>query len=365
MKRPGPGRPARMRLKLLGASMLTVLLAACGDHPPADDDDDNPPPPPPAAISIVAGSATETGSADGTGTAARFNIPSGLTIDAAGNLYVVDRGNRTIRKITPGGVVTTLAGTAGASIASVDGTGGSARFADPVAIAIHPGNGTLYVTDQLRIRSLNGSTGQVATAAIVPVGNNVDGRSLNAVYPGAIAVDPQGNLFTTNSYGTRYQNPTTGAGGVMEGVYTMDDLFGLRSFEPRGLALGPQSHVFVHDLSKTISRTNNVNLLTRLAGSPNVTGSSDGTGTAASFGQVAALTVDPQENVYAADNSNNLVRKITPQGVVTTVAGTRGSQTLTVGARPGSLAGVHGIATDGKGVLYVTSGQAVVKIILP
>jgi hypothetical protein len=364
MKKLDAVRPAR-RLWTLGASVLLVLVAGCGDHPPKEDDDDKPKPPPVQALSIVAGSATETGSVDATGAAARFNNPTGITIDTAGNLYVVDRGNHTIRKITPGGVVTTLAGSASATGSHADGTGAGARFTDPVAIAIHPTNGTLYVTDQLRIRSVNPATGQVGTAAIAPAGNNVDERSLNAVYPGAIGVDPQTNLFTTNSYGTRYQNPITGAGGVMEGVLTQDNLFGPRPFEPRGLALGPTSRVFVYDLTRTISRNNNVNFLTRLAGSPNTTGASDGTGTAASFGQVVALTVDPQENAYAADNGNNLVRKITLQGVVTTVAGTRGSQTLTPGALPGSLAGVRGIATDGKGVLYVTSGQAVVKIILP
>lgn len=365
MKKLDAVGPGRQRLWGLGASLLLVLVAGCGDHPPKDDGDDKPKPPPPLALSIVAGSATETGATDASGATARFNNPTGITIDSAGNLYVVDRGNRTIRKITTAGVVTTLAGSATAPGSFADGTGGNARFTDPVAIAIHPTNGTLYVTDQLRIRSVNPSTGQVVTAAIAPVGNNVDERSLNAAYPGAIAVDPQTNLFTTNSYGTRYQNPATGGGGTMEGVFTSDNLFGVRPFEPRGLALGPQSRVHVYDLNKTISRTNNVNLLTRLAGSPNVTGSTDGNGTAASFGQVVALAVDPQENTYAADNSNNLVRKITLQGEVTTVAGTRGSQVLTPGALPGSLAGVRGIATDGKGVLYVTSGQAVVKIILP
>lgn len=365
MKKLDAVRPARRRLWTLGASVLMVLMAGCGDHPPKEDDDDEPKPPPQQALSIFAGSASETGSVDATGTVARFNNPTGIAIDSAGNLYVVDRGSRTIRKITPGGVVTTLAGSATAPGSHADGTGAGARFTDPVAIAIHPGNGTLYVTDQLRIRSVNPSTGQVTTAATVPVGSNVDTRSLNAVYPGAIAVDPSNNLYTTNSYGTRHQNPATGSGGTFEGVFTQNDLFGPRAFEPRGIAYLVQSGVYVYDLSKTISKTNNVNLLTRLAGSPNTTGASDGTGTAASFGQVVALTVDPQENAYAADNGNNLVRKITLQGVVTTVAGTRGSQTLTPGALPGSLAGVRGIATDGKGVLYVTSGQAVVKIILP
>ncbi|MDK6080512.1 hypothetical protein [Massilia varians] len=78
-----------------------------------------------------------------------------------------------------------------------------------------------------------------------------------------------------------------------------------------------------------------------------------------------ALTVDPQGNVYAADAVNNLVRKITPEGVVTTLAGTTRKDTLQAGNLPGSLARIRGITNDGKGNLYLTSGNAVIKIRLP
>ncbi len=85
------------------------------------------------------------GSADGTGSAARFNLPRELALDSAGNLYVAESANYTVRKVTPAGAVTTLAGLAGA-FGSADGTGSAARFERPEAVAVDT-NGNVYVTD--------------------------------------------------------------------------------------------------------------------------------------------------------------------------------------------------------------------------
>ena len=90
---------------------------------------------PAGAVTTIAGTAGVLGSADGTGPGAAFRYPMGIAIDSAGNLYVSDTGNYTIRKITPAGIVTTLAGTAGA-LGSADGTGSSARFEDPWSLAV-------------------------------------------------------------------------------------------------------------------------------------------------------------------------------------------------------------------------------------
>lgn len=356
---------ARLRLKLCGATALMLLCSACGDGIPKDKDDEDggdPSPAPVAALSILAGDATIEGTMDGTGTAARFKSPRGLAIDSNGNLYVADTGNFVIRKITPEGVVTTVAGAAGSS-GFVDGNTGNARFNNPVAVAVNR-SGTIYVADNLRIRSIT-SAGRVTTAATIPIGNNVSDGSAPAVRPGAIAVDANDNLFVTNSYGTRRI-----AGGdtlMLEGQSVANDLGGTRQLEARGVATDSNGNVFLFDLEREISRWNpngaiNANNLITLAGAQNVRGASNGTGNAASFEQVVGLTVDPQGNVYAADAVNNLVRRITPAGVVTTVAGTTRSVTLRTGDLPGSLADVRGIVTDGKGNVYATSGNAVVKI---
>src|SRR6185369_9507778 len=94
----------------------------------------------------LAGTAGMFGSADGTGAAARFSNPSGVAVDSAGNVYVADAGNSTIRQVTAAGVVTTLAGTAG-MFGSADGTGAAARFSDPTGVAVDSA-GNVYVADQ-------------------------------------------------------------------------------------------------------------------------------------------------------------------------------------------------------------------------
>lgn len=353
------------RLKLCAAAALMLLCAACGDGIPKDDDDDGASPPPQAALSILAGDATIEGTMDGAGTAARFKWPQGIAIDSNGNLYVADTGNFVIRKITPEGVVSTVAGAAGTSD-YVDGNTGNARFGNPVALAVSR-NGTIHVADNLRIRSI-ASNGRVSTTALIPIGSNVSAGRVATVTPGAIAVDANDNLFVTNGYGTR--RISNGNTLMLEGQSVVNDLGGVSLFEPRGVAVDSTNNVFVFDLEREVSRWNQnglvgVNSLTTLAGAPNARGAANGTGNAARFEQVVGLTVDPQGNVYAADAINNLVRRITPAGVVTTVAGTTRSTTLRTGDLPGSLADVRGVVADGKGNLYVTSGNAVVKIRLP
>lgn len=360
---------SRFRLKLLAAATLMALLAGCGDGIPKDKDDDDEGTSPPvqtAALSVFAGDPTADGTMDGTGAAARFNNPHGLAIDSSGNVYVADRGNYVIRKITPEGVVTTLAGGAGQS-RFADGAAANARFTNPVALAVGSG-GTVYVADDLRIRSIT-SSGQVATVTTIQIGSNVDSRSMADVIPAGIAVDANSNVYITNSYGTRRFSLNAGT-AMLEGQNTVSGLFGTRTLAPRGVAVDSSNNVFLFDLEREISRWNPTSnfgsdSLFTLAGAQNVRGAVNGTGNVARFEQVVGLTVDPQGNVYAADAVNNLVRRITPAGVVTTVAGTTRATALQAGDLPGSLADVRGIVTDGKGLVYVTSGNAVVRIRLP
>ena len=102
-------------------------------------------------VTTLAGSAGQTGSSDGTGSAARFDYPTGVAVDSAGNVYVADDDNDEIRKITPSGVVTTLAGSAGQT-GSSDGTGSAARFDGPDGVAVDSA-GNVYVADTAMRRS--------------------------------------------------------------------------------------------------------------------------------------------------------------------------------------------------------------------
>lgn len=367
MTRRPASETVRLRLKLFGAAALMLLCSACGDGIPKDqdDDDDDTPPVQTAALSILAGDATAEGTMDATGTAARFKWPAGITIDSNGNLYVADTGNFTIRKITPEGVVTTVAGAAGTQ-GTAEGSAGNARFRNPSAVAVN-GSGTLYVTDNEFIRTIS-PAGQVSAWARIPVGTNIPTSRLASVFPYAIALDNNGNVFVTNAYGTR--RISAGNTTMLEGQSVLNDLSGVALIEPRGVATDSSNNVYLFDLEREISRWNpNGNVgsdsLFTLAGGANVRGAVNGTGNAARFEQVVALTLDPQGNVYAADGINNLVRKITPAGVVTTIAGTARATTLRTGDLPGSLDNIRGIVADGKGNLYATSGNAIVKIRLP
>ena len=368
MSRRPATETARLRLKLFGAAALMLLCSACGDGIPKDkdkNDDGGTPPVQTAALSIFAGDPTAEGTIDATGAAARFKSPRGLAIDASGNLYVADTSNFTIRKITPDGVVTTVAGAAGTQ-GTAEGSAGNARFRNPMAVAVSS-NGTLYVADNQFIRAIS-PAGQVSTWATIPVGSNIASGRFASVYPGAIALDSNGNLFVTNAYGTRRISATTTT--ILEGQSVLSDLSGVALIEPRGVAVDSTNNVYLFDLEREISRWNpNGNVgsdsLFTLAGGQNLRGAANGTGNAARFEQVLALTVDGQGNVYAADAINNLVRKITSAGVVTTIAGTARATALRTGDLPGSLADIRGLVADGKGNLYATSGNAIVKIRLP
>jgi sugar lactone lactonase YvrE len=158
-------------------------------------------------VSTLAGTGT-AGFADGAGAAARFSRPTGITIDTPGNLYVTDQQNNCIRKITPAGVVSTLAG--GAAGGFADGTAGAAAFNLPVGIVISP-DGNLYVADILnhRIRQVT-LAGVVTTLAGIGVGGFADGSGVNAQFnqPAGIAVDAQGNLYVADNLNNRIRKIT-------------------------------------------------------------------------------------------------------------------------------------------------------------
>jgi len=151
-------------------------------------------------LSVFAGSTNGAGNIDGTGAAARFNYPNGVATDASGNVYVADYGNHTIRKITPAGVVTTLAGTAGTS-GSADGTGAAARFSIPSGVATDA-SGNVYVTDNgnYTIRKIT-PAGEVTTlAGTAGVGGFHPGALPGVIYsPNAIAVSGSQIYFSSNN----------------------------------------------------------------------------------------------------------------------------------------------------------------------
>jgi len=185
---------------------------------------------PAGVVSTLAGSAGNEGSSDGTGTAAQFDGPAGVVVDSAGNVFVADTYNYTIRKITPtviGGatnwVVTTLAGVARAW-GSSDGTGSSAQFADPMGIVLDGAN-NLYVTDDandtIRRITPDGSVTTIAGSAGKQDSTDGSGSAARFYYPMGIVEDSTGDFYVADSgNGTIRKITPTVTGGVTNWVVT-------------------------------------------------------------------------------------------------------------------------------------------------
>ena len=284
---------------------------------------------PAGVVSTLAGLAGIAGSADGTGSAARFDTPRSLVVDAAGNLYVADTFNDTIRKITPAGVVSTLAGLAGSGGAA-DGTGSAARFSSPHGLAIDAA-GNVYVagfSPTIRkitpvgvVTTLAGSAGSPGTA---------DGTGSAARFrqPLDLALDSAGNVYVADSGSSATIRKITPAGVVttlagLAGSFGSADGFGsaARFGDPRGIAVDAADNIYVSDrVNHNLRKVTLAGDVTTLAGLAGSLGNTDGTGPAARFNRPLGLAIDAAGNVYVADTDNNSIRRVTPAGVVTTFA---------------------------------------------
>lgn len=359
--------PSLLRARaLLLAPLLAALCTACGPGGPKRDtgnDNGGGTPTRSTGITIVAGNATLAGGADAQGTAARFNTPRGIVVDGAGNLYVADQLNYAIRKIATDGTVSTFAGALGAQLTSGngDGNGNRARFSSPTAIAID-GSGNLFVLDGFAVRKITPSA-DVSTVATLPSGSGF-GTSMQFV-PAGIAVDKNGNLFVTTSVDTRRLAASNYRSTTLESGLAFDYSQGVDVLAPRGITVDSSGVAWEADLGNTISKIPvNASVPTRFAGVQGTIGNVDGNAGTARYGQVVALTVDGSGNLYAADAINGTVRKITSNAVTSTVAGRAGNGVLVEGGLPGSLATLRGITVDAANNLYVSSGNAIVKIAL-
>ena len=239
--------------------------------------------PQPLIVTTVAGLAN-FGRADGIGSVAKFLLPTGVAVDAAGNVYVADSLNDTIRKVTPTGVVTTLAGISRKWLAPTpDATGSAAQFSQPYGVAVDS-FGNVYVADYYNsaVRKIT-TNGAVTTITATPP----------FYAPYGIAVDGTNNVYVADTY---------------------------------------------HNMIRKIANGS----VTTLAGSGSP-GSADGTNSGATFTKPYGLAVDGAGNVYVADWGNNLIRLITPAGVVTTIAGNGGT----------TFSSPSGIAVDSATNIYV------------
>ena len=324
---------------------------------------------PAVQVSTLAGSGA-TGSANGQGTAASFNDPVGVVVDASGNVWVADTGNHLIRKIDASASVTTVAGSGAPGSANGQGTAASFNFPNRIAI---DSSGNIYVADSTNnlIRKIDAS-GNVTTLAGSGASGSANGLGTAASFnfPAGIARDANGNLYVADLGNNLIRkidtsgNVTTFAGSGVQGSANGQGT--AASFNgPRGIVADGSGNLYVADSRGNLIRKIDVSgNVTTLAGA-GAQGAANGQGTAASFNTPEGVAVDASGNVYVADTGNNLIRKIDVSGNVTTLAGS-GQGSTNGGATTASFFSPSSIAVDASGTLYVadTLNNLIRKIVI-
>ncbi|MEY2658848.1 MAG: hypothetical protein RLZZ123_20 [Pseudomonadota bacterium] len=274
---------------------------------------------PAGVVSTLAGTGS-SGAVNGSAATATFSNPSGLAVDSSGNVFVADYNGFQIRKINPAGVVSTWAGAAGFS-GYVDGTGATARFSGPYGIAVDSSD-HLYVADQGNhlIRKIS-PAGVVSTlAGVRESGGYVDGTSGTAKFnnPYGVAVDASGHVYVADSSNNRIRKITpSGVVSTYSGVGILGELNGtawLATFSvPYGVCLDAAGNVYVADSSNhLIRKVSPDGAVSTLAGVVNEPGHLEGTGGTAKFNRPLGVAVDASGHVYVVDSDNHRIRKLSP-----------------------------------------------------
>ncbi len=328
-------------------------------------------PNPPWLVTTFAGTGSNLVLIDGTGGSATFSTPNGVCVDSNGNVYVTDGSFQRIRKITPAGVVSIIAGSGSGGF--TNGTGWGASFDNPWGIAVDT-SGHLFVSETINsdLRKIT-PAGVVSTLAGSRANGFLDGTGTGAQFnqPRGVAIDASGNLFVADTFNHRIRKVTpagvvttlagTGTSGTANGIGSM------ASFSrPFGVAVDATGALYVADSNNhLIRKITPAGVVSTLSGA-GTAGSANGTGTMASFNSPVDVAVDANGEVYVADYNNNLIRKITPEGLVTTLAGSGVAGSANGTGTNASFKSPFGINMDSSGNLFVAdSGNNMIRKITP
>jgi Glycoside hydrolase family 44/Immunoglobulin domain/NHL repeat len=317
----------------------------------------------PLTVVTLAGVAGASGNADGSGSAARFANPSDVAVDNAGNLFVADTANHTVRKVTPAGVVTIFAGQAGVS-GSNDGSS-TATFNRPTGITVDIG-GNVYVADtnNNEVRKVTAAGVVSKLAGMAGASGSADGSGSAARFngPSGIVADTIGNLYVADTLNHTIRK-ITAAGGVTTiagaaGASGFVDATGsaARFRGPQGLALDASGNLYVADTNNNAIRklVTSTGVVTSVAGQTGIAGSTDGANSQAQFHFPSGVAVDSAGNLYIADTDNHSLREITASGAVSTLAGLAGVSGSADGSGTAArFAFPTGVAADSSGSVYI------------
>jgi uncharacterized protein (TIGR03437 family) len=321
-------------------------------------------------ISTVAGNGTIGFSGDnGPAVGAQLSYPNAVAVDGSGNLFIADAVNNRIRKVAPNGIITTVAGSV--RCCGSAGDGGPATAASlvfPTGVAVDS-SGSFFIADsQSGIVRKVSADGIIATLAgsgtSAPSGD--DGPALNAQLsaPNAVAADGEGNVYVADYNNNRVRRISkagvisTVAGNGTAGSFSGDGglATGAAIWGPDAVAVDGSGNLFIADnINRRIRKVSTSGIITTVAGNGNLGFSGDGgPATKAAIWNPYGIAVDPSGNLFIADNANGRVRKVSTNGIITTVAG--GGNSTCCDGGPATSAGLgspYAIAVDGSGNLFI------------
>ena len=329
----------------------SLILSSC-----ADQDQEPPVPEEFTVVTTLAGSGSP-GFIDGIGSMAKFNHPSAMVIDQAGNIYVSDHDNHSIRKITPAGIVSTFAGTGKPGFEN--GVRLKASFSHPYGLALD-NKGNLYVGDVGNhcIRKIT-PAGKVSTLAGGRKGfSDRKGDLAMFNHPYGVAVDSKNNVYVADSYNNRIRkikpdgSTSTLAGngndGFVDGRSSQAEFY-----VPIGIVIDDEDNVYVGDEgNSSIRKITPDGFVTTLAGNGKFS-FADGVGRNATFNAPGGIALDQQGNLYVADYLNHAVRRVSPSGEVRTIAGSVDKGFADGAPSEAKFYYPFGIAVDKSGLVYV------------
>ena len=286
-------------------------------------------------VTTVAGNGTLGFSGDGgLATVASLGHPYGVAVDASGNHYIADTGSHRIRKVSPAGIISTIAGNGTRGSSGDGGLATAASLSDPWGMAVDA-SGNLYIADtgNRRIRKVS-PDGIIRTVA-----GNVDAT--------AVAVDASGNLYIADTRQIRKVSPD----GIISTVAGTAD-----AIHPGGVALDASGNLYIADQGNCIRKVSPAGIISTFAGSGTQGFSGDGgPATAASLNNPFGVAVDAAGNLYIADTFNYRIRKVSPAGIISTVAGD-GVRNFSGDGLPATMSSLYdplGVTVDASGNLYI------------